>query len=771
MSAKKTLNITCAELKMMFSTPVAWMMLIVFTILCSLFFTDTMKLFAEAQESGSGMRFITNSLFASDSLGVFNKVKTYLFLFIPLVTMGMLSRETSSGTARLLWSSPVTDTEIVIGKYLALAAYSLALMASIGLIIIAAVFSIENPDIPFVLTGLLGLFLLSLTYCAVGLFVSSLTDYQVVAALVTFAILALLSYVGKIAQDVVWMRDVTYWLSISGRCSEFIGGLICSEDVTYFVFISAFFLALTVLRLKWRRTHPSAGKRVVTCAALMSALVLVALISSRPALMFYHDSTETKMMSLTPESQEVMSRIKGRVDITTYANILDEDCFYIGVPDRYNDDKKYIRQYLRYKPDTRLKYVYYWTDCGNKAIARRFHNLTNEERVVTIADIYGMNPKMFMGPEKISSIIDLSGEKFRLVRQLKAENGNESFLRIYDDSERLPKEKEITAAFKRLVDEPVRVTFLSGNGERDIFAAGDRGYNMFATAGTFRHSLINNGFEVTTTDLTKGESIPEDTDILVIADPRKEYGDAALQSIEEYIRSGRNLVLAAEPDRAEATQAVAAMFGVVYGKGRVVAPAGDNPQNLVTARFTNEASRKIPSLSAMRHHNYEITMPDALSLMVMADSKGFSRFNFLYSPKDCWEELGTTDFENEVAEMGPGEKAGNKAVSIELSRTSPADSSKTQKVIVLGDADCFSNGELMRDRYAIQSGNFTLLCEMFRYLSDGRYPVNVSRPSGSDNNIRISVGQANLLKWILVGIIPMLLLVISVLTVAGRKTR
>lgn len=100
--------------------------------------------------------------------------------------------------------------------------------------IVVAWCSIKDFDYPMVFTGLLGLYLLLCVYAAVGLFMSSLTSYQVVAAMLTLTILGVLNYVGSMWQDVEFVREITYWLSISGRANEFIRGLICSEDLTVF---------------------------------------------------------------------------------------------------------------------------------------------------------------------------------------------------------------------------------------------------------------------------------------------------------------------------------------------------------------------------------------------------------------------------------------------------------------------------------------------------------------------------------------------------------
>ena len=76
---------------------------------------------------------------------------------------------------------------------------------------------------------------------------SCLTSYQVVAAVATLGALAFLNYVGRMGQEVPFIRDITYWLSISGRSDELINGLISSEDVFYFLIVIGLFLTLSIM--------------------------------------------------------------------------------------------------------------------------------------------------------------------------------------------------------------------------------------------------------------------------------------------------------------------------------------------------------------------------------------------------------------------------------------------------------------------------------------------------------------------------------------------
>ena len=132
--------------------------------------------------------------------------------------------------------------------------------------------------------------------------------------------------------------------------------------------------------------------------------------------------------------------------------------------------------------------------------------------------IYNLDTAMFKSPEEIKKTIDLSSEGNRFVKLLERENGQKTFLRVYDDMQIFPFETETSAAFKRLVMELPMVGFLKGHGERDCIKEGDRDYNRFAQDKPFRYSLINQGFDFS--EVTLDNDIPDEVDILVISDMR-----------------------------------------------------------------------------------------------------------------------------------------------------------------------------------------------------------------------------------------------------------
>ncbi len=126
---------------------------------------------------------LTNKLFTSaypDQLLL--AVAKNFYLYVPLLTMGLVSREFQSGSIKLLLSSPVKIKEIVLGKYIAMMTYGIIFIAILCLYILAGYYSIKSLDLGLLASGLIGIYLLFCAYAAIGLFMSCLTSYQVVAA-------------------------------------------------------------------------------------------------------------------------------------------------------------------------------------------------------------------------------------------------------------------------------------------------------------------------------------------------------------------------------------------------------------------------------------------------------------------------------------------------------------------------------------------------------------------------------------------------------------
>lgn len=749
------------ELGILFYSPIAWLILIIFTFQASMNYTGSIESTLRYQDLGYGSYNVTMSWLAS-MRGMFSEMQGYLYLYIPLLTMGLMSRELSSGSIKLLYSSPVTNSQIILGKYLAVIVYALVLSAILMVYVLFAAFTIKSMDFPAAMSGILGLFLLTCAYGAIGLFMSTLTSYQVVAAMGTLAVLAVLNFIGRVGQSIDFVRDITYWLSISGRATELVDGMICSEDVLYFLIVIGLFVTLSIVKLQGERTRYSLALRIGRYVGVVGIALLIGYLSSRPSLMFYHDATATKQRTLTKSSQEVMEKMDGGLTITAYVNLLDDN-YWQGMPSNRNYDKREFKQYIRFKPEIKMKYVYYYDETPNDFLERQYPGLTMAERAKKIMQVNGYDSTMFLKPEEIRKIIDLQPEGNRFVRLIERENGNKTFLRMYNDNQRSPSETEITAALRRLVEKSPKVGFLTGHGEREITRGGDRNYSLFTLDKPFRHSLLNQGFDPVEVSLENGQGIPEDIDILVVSELKEALSQEELQQLEKYIAKGGNLVVAPEVNRQANMNPLGAMLGIHFMPGVLVQPSDIHTPDLVVGNFTEQAASLSDNLKYLKDKDYRMTFPGAVGIEFSGE-KGFKLTALVTtgSSTKCWNELETTNFIDEVPVWNEamGEIKQCYPLVAYLTRNV---NGKEQRVFVLADADCLSNGELSRNHSGIKAGNFTAELEFFSALCYDRFPINTTRPIPPDNKVFLSSPDMLWIKVFFMGILPGILLIWSLL--------
>ena len=782
-------KIAKTELRDLFYSPIAWLILIIFTFQTGMLFADTISQIVATQSKGYSGLYRTLGIFGGQR-GLFVAVQSYLYLYIPLLTMGLMSRELGSGSIKLLYSSPVTNVQIILGKYCAMLAYGLVLTGVLLVYSIYGICTIENVDIPFILTGLLGCYLLLCAYVAVGLFMSSLTPYQIVAAVGTLAILAVFTYVKGMWQAVPFVREITYWFGMTGRSDNFMNGMICSEDVLYFVVVVLLFLLMTIIRLQSRRQKVSFLTTVGRYLGVWGIAVVLAFVSSRPAFKGYYDATHTKMNTLTPNSQEIISQLKGGLTITTYVNILDENN-WVGFPENYNEDIRLFEQYTRFKPEIKMKYVLYYDTVKNDLLEQAYPGMTYEEKARKVIERQKLNPRKILTPEKIRERIDLrTTEGNRTVRLLERESGEKTFLRLYNDATIHPTESEISAALKRMVmtDLPT-IGFLTGHGERETDRPGDRNYCMFTHLPMLRQSLVNQGFDYQ--DVTLDREIPADINILVIAEMREAMTEAEKVNFDKYVARGGNLVVIGEPGRQEVMNPVLASFGVKLVDGFLIQPeeetepqeiqadnmdlgpfagftAPKQPIDLILSKPTKEAQKLSYYFSYMIPH-YVAVMPTAAGLEYSTD-KGFDVIPLFMSDSTCWNELEYTDIVDKDIVYNPavGEVQKSYPLALALSRKMGA---REQKIVVLGDADCLSDGELTRNRKPLWVANYTIIQASFFWLSDYKVPIDVRRPAAADRRINVSPAGAEILNYTLIGGLPGLLFILYMFIWLRRRGR
>jgi ABC-2 type transport system permease protein len=743
------------ELSTMFYSPVAWVVLVIFSIQSSWKFFDSIERFEKAQKLGMTLENLSQTVFSGFS-GLYTEMQNYLYLYVPLLTMGLISREINSGSIKLLLSSPIKIKDIVLGKFLAIASYCLLFMGILGILALYAYFSIDNLDIKFVLSGLIGLYLLICTYAAIGLFMSCLTSYQVVAAISTLVVLAGLNFIGTLWQGVDYVKDITYFLSIAGRANEMIEGLIISKDVFYFILVSSLFIGLSIYKLQTGRDAQTTSKRVLKYTALVSLVLALGYITSRAPLTFYCDMTHTKSRTLTKNSLEVVKKIEGPITITTYVNLLDVN-YFLGLPVSQNQDISSFEKYSRFLPQIKMDYVYYYDTSNNVELYNQNPGLNDKQLAQKMVETQDLKLKKLYTPAEISKIINLKPEQNRVVRTVEY-NGKKTFLRIFDDMFKIPMEKEISASLKRLVVSPVQIVFATGNMERSIDKKGDKNYKTGFNEISFRYSLINQGFDVSSIDIN-AQNIPGETSVLIIADPKTELSQGAINRINNYIDQGKNVMILAEPETNSALAKITQKLGVSFTKQSIVQQSAENAPDYLVTQMT-----KAIDTSIIKLNKNDNPIPLLGTSGIKIDSITNFKVTTLLQTNNlpAWEApLGINTIPEELKKESS--LTGVPLVTA-LTRNIKG---KTQKIILSGDADLMGNAELSRGG----SGTFQFVTDIFRWFSNYEFPIDTTRPKSVDNIITVSANQIFFSKIIFIGIFPLLIILSGAFILIRRNRR
>ena len=257
---RNVLTIAGRELRSIFVSPIAYVVMTGFLLLGGWFFfnllarfTLLVSMYSSFQGGAEAMQRLNVNEFVLAPL--FHNLSVVLVILIPMITMRGFAEEKRAGTYELLLTSPVATWEIVLGKFVGMVAFisvMVALTSIYGLIL----WIYGNPEVGIMVSGYLGLLLLAITFVTIGLFASSLTENQIIAAVTGLVMLLLLFVIAWPADSAgKIVGDVLRYVSVTEHFAGLVKGVIDSKSLIYFVTMIAGWLFLTqrsVESIRWR---------------------------------------------------------------------------------------------------------------------------------------------------------------------------------------------------------------------------------------------------------------------------------------------------------------------------------------------------------------------------------------------------------------------------------------------------------------------------------------------------------------------------------------
>ncbi len=260
--------IASRELRSLFVSPVAYVVLTLWAVLAGTFFLSNLVTFQERllldqqfQDFEHLAEMNLNDALIAPFIGAMWIVMIFL---LPAVTMGLFSNEKANGTEELLLTSPLSIWEIVLGKFAAGAAFT-TLMTAIVAFYPGILFFYGDPELGKTLSGLLGLLLVSFAYVSVGAFASSVTRNQLIAFVIAMVLLLVLGLMLPFLVDVAFsgtdeglggvLGALMGWIATGFHFERLLSGVVDTSDIAYFGVVTGVFLLLaksTVESARWR---------------------------------------------------------------------------------------------------------------------------------------------------------------------------------------------------------------------------------------------------------------------------------------------------------------------------------------------------------------------------------------------------------------------------------------------------------------------------------------------------------------------------------------
>jgi ABC-2 type transport system permease protein len=240
-----------------FVSPIAYVVIVIFLVVAGFFFWANMSFMSLLSLQAAGnpalsQRINVNLVVVRPTL---QNMAIILLFLMPLMTMRLFSEEKRSGSIELLLTYPISDIGVMLGKFFA--AIFLLIVALLGTVTIPGVIAyLSNPDWGPFITGYLGLLLMSASFLSMGMFISSLTENQIIAAAITFGASILfwvISWTSTFVEGPV--GEVIKQLSILEHMESFNKGILSLSDLSFFILFILFFLFLTLRSLeahRWR---------------------------------------------------------------------------------------------------------------------------------------------------------------------------------------------------------------------------------------------------------------------------------------------------------------------------------------------------------------------------------------------------------------------------------------------------------------------------------------------------------------------------------------
>ena len=670
---------------------------------------------------------------------ILSSIYFVLLIVVPVLTMRSMAEEKKQKTDQLLLTAPVSIWQIVAGKYLAMLTVFLIPMLALCLYPLILL-QFGSVSLPMAYASIFGYTLFGAACLAIGLFLSALTESQVIAAVLTFGVLFFLNMSSGIANVIGAegiLADILSAVCIYEPFINFVQGIFDLTGVVYYVTVVLLFLFFTVQLLHKKHGSYRAGMSAIACAAV----VLVNLIAANlPSQYLKYDVSEQKLFTTGEQTAEVLEALDEDVTLYLIAQQGSEDTTLLELLERYEGLSGHITVETR-DPVLYPNFVSQYTD---ENLSENSVIVVGQERsrAVDFYDIYGYS-------------VDYSTYS--------------SSLDSFDG------EGQITSAIDYVTAEEIPVLYtLEGHDEASLSA-------------TLTASIEKENIEIRSLSLLTSEAVPEDARILLIYGPLSDISAEEKEKITAYLdRGGQVIYLLGYTDQETPNlDALLAEYGISLTDGLVMEGSSDHylpnyPYYLLPdisySDYTADVSSRyvlLPFSQGMTEAGSEAEETD--------DSLSYE--SLLTTSAEAYSK---TSLESESMEMEEGDIAGPFDLGVVAAKAVSQEERTEEETDATENADAAESGaeneaklivfasETLLDEQVdamVSGGNNTLFLNVLSQLADHESTVSIGAKSLAVSWLTVTAGSAIFWGLITVLVLPLFLLCLGGVIWFQRRKR
>lgn len=435
---------------------------------------------------------------------------SFLFLItVPVLTMRIFAEERHTKTDQLILTAPVSIGKIVAGKYLALAAVFSIATAVIGLspLLLGCFGTVPYGEN---YAALLGFWMYGLASIAIGTFVSSLTESQVISAVLTFVFLFLGYMMDGITQVISsggnLLTKVLNCYNLTSGMERLLSGQLDLTALVYYISLTLLFLFLTTQSIQKRRWSVSVKKiglgifNAGFSAAAVAAVVILNLVADTlPDTVTNFDLTNEKLYSVTDETKNILSALDKEVDLYVLANESSQDEQFAST----------LKMYGELSDKIQLTYV-------DPAVSPNFYQKYTQDQI------------------QANSVIAVCGERSKVVNYSDVYETQIDYQTYSSQTTGYDGEGQLTSAIQYVTNDEMKTVYeITGHGESPV-------------SGSFKEAIEKMNLTLTSVNLLELEALPKDCEAVIIQGPESDFSKDDAKKITDYLAGGGKALISAQ---------------------------------------------------------------------------------------------------------------------------------------------------------------------------------------------------------------------------------